>query len=61
MPCGVFFALWGLFTPDGGFLGAFFRGIFEKIPHEKVSAFNAFWDFWGEWGIIFISIYESNK
>lgn len=49
MPCGVFFALWGLFTPDGGF----FRGVFEKIPHKKVSVFKASWDFWGNGELFF--------
>ena len=45
-PCGVFFALWGLF-------GGFFRGIFEKIPHKKVSVFKAFVDFWGNGELFF--------
>nr|DAF15091.1 MAG TPA: hypothetical protein [Bacteriophage sp.] len=34
-PCGVFFALWGIFAPGGGFLGAFFGAFSRKSPTKK--------------------------
>nr|DAY25417.1 MAG TPA: hypothetical protein [Bacteriophage sp.] len=41
----------GDFYPGWGLFGGFFRGIIKKIPHKKVSAFNAFGDFWGNGGL----------
>lgn len=62
-PCGVFFCPVGDFCPRWGLFGGFFRGIFEKIPHKKVSVFKAFGDFWGNGELFFkyIRMYNNIK